>query len=87
VIEVQKKKQRVNDQYMNEAGDLVDDYYDDEDYGEYDDEYGEDSDSDGEHERMTGLSQQLLILMDRSQEEAKQNRRRDNLEGLINHLE
>ncbi len=38
---------------MNEAGDLVDDeYYDDEDYGDYDDE----SESDGEYERLTGQS-------------------------------
>ena len=53
VIEVPKKKQRVNDQYMNESGDLVDDdYYDEEDYGDYDDE----SESDDEYERLTGQS-------------------------------
>ena len=40
---------------MNEAGDLVSDYYDDEDYGDYDDE-DDDSDSDGEYERRTGMS-------------------------------
>lgn len=51
MIEVKKKKQRVNEQYMNEAGDLVSDEYDDEDYGDYDDEYGEDEDSGGENER------------------------------------
>lgn len=87
MIEVRKKKQRVNDQYMNEAGDLVSDEYDDEDYGDYDDEYGEDDESSGENERETGFSDQLLILIERGQEEAKLNRRRNNLEGLNNHLE
>ena len=65
VIEVHKKKQRVNEQYMNEAGDLVDGDSDDEDYGDYDDEYGEGEESDGEHERETGYSDQLLILIER----------------------
>ena len=87
MIEVKKKKQRVNEQYMNEAGDLVSDEYDDEDYGDYDDEYGEDEDSGGENERETGYSDQLLILIDRGREEAKMNRRRNNLEALNNHLE
>jgi hypothetical protein len=50
---VHKKKQRVNEQYMNEAGDLVSDEYDDEDYGDYDDESSE---SLLEHERETGYS-------------------------------
>jgi hypothetical protein len=51
VIQVEKKKQRVNDQYMNDEGDIQDDeYYDDEDYGDYDDE------SSGEYERLTGHS-------------------------------
>jgi len=65
VIEVRKKKQRVNEQYMNEAGDLISDEDDDEDYGDYDDEYGEDDESDGENERETGFSDQLLILIER----------------------
>lgn len=51
VIEVQKKKQRVNDGYIDIDNAEGEDYYDDED-DEYDDEY----DSEIDLELQTGLS-------------------------------
>ena len=59
VIEVQKKKQRVNDGYLQMMDD-EDDYGDDEYYE--DDEYGEEANDDEIEmlEMMTGVSQDLL---------------------------
>ena len=67
---------------MNEAGDLVSDEYDDEDY--YDDESSMNSE---EYERDTGFSNLLfMMLVDRGQEWARLNRRRNNIEDLRLHL-
>jgi hypothetical protein len=51
---------------MNEAGDIDDEYYDEE---EYNDEYDEESED--EYEMETGMSHQLLRLISTSEEEAK----------------
>ena len=59
VIEVQKKKQRINDNYLGiEDVDGLDD-------SDYDDEYGSEYDSEAEMriEDLTGLSQNLLRLI------------------------
>ena len=58
VIEVKKKKQRVNEDYLDPDG-SDDDYYGEDD--DYDDEYGEaDDDRLEEIEMMTGMSIELL---------------------------
>lgn len=58
VIEVKKKKQRVNEDYLDPDG-SDDDYYGEDD--DYDDEYGElDDDRLEEIEMVTGMSIELL---------------------------
>lgn len=78
VIEVKKKKQRVNDNYIDIDDDNGedDDYYDEE---EYDDEFGADAMDDFDIEMMTGLSQNLLYLISESEGQQPNGRRGENI--------